>query len=113
MPMLETQQLTVKAGAEGRTVAEQFYALASSSPVGQENPTPKRLHTNICDTAQLFTIMHLLRSRLRGSASRTRTGSPSPGPRLSGAGTPPCRVGALARHKEAVPYGVPPAACQP
>jgi hypothetical protein len=49
MHMLKKRQLVVEAGDEGLTAAEQFYALAASSPHQQGQLASNRRHTKICD----------------------------------------------------------------
>jgi transposase-like protein len=49
MHMIKKLQMMVAAGAEGRTAAEQFSALAASSPALMDSLTLNNLHTKICD----------------------------------------------------------------
>jgi putative transposase len=51
-PMLKKQPLLVGAGDEGRPAAEQFYALAASSPHHQGHLSLHDLLSKICDTAR-------------------------------------------------------------
>jgi len=54
MPMIKQRQRVVAEGNEGRTAAEQFYALASSSSCRLALLTPHRLLMDMCDTPLLL-----------------------------------------------------------